>query len=343
MLPSIATIPSSSQPVVGGPQQFVTEALRLEAVLARHGLAVRVGRATLSSQAIRFPLQLGVGTTARRLLGLSREVAQEVGYSRCRLLREGRILFIELPREAGATLRYGDLLEMNGPPPANSALLGLMDGGISLTLRLTHPALCHLLLTGEAGVGKSELLRVMALSLALHHAARHWRLALLDSRPGGPLVPLRHLPHCWSWSERPEHAVGWLVRLLTEMRGRERDARPGARVLALIDDAEQILEVGGGTVRAVLKALLERGPAVGIHLALASCKADALEEVARLFPVRLVGEGAHLPGRFHLYSEESVIPIVAAHLEEHEVASAIGRLRGGQPRVVAHLPKGEVS
>ncbi|MBA3532284.1 MAG: hypothetical protein H0T73_10220 [Ardenticatenales bacterium] len=343
MFPPVATISSPSRPVAGASQHFVTEALRLEELLAKHGAAVRVGRAILSPQSIRFPLQLGLGTTARRLLNLSREIAREAGYPRCRLLREGRLFFFEVPRDEGVSLRYGDLLELNGPPPSNGTLLGMMEGGLSMTLSMTHPALCHLLLLGESGVGKSELLRVMALSLALHHPARHWRLALLDSRPESSLALLRHLMHCWTWSERPEHAAGWLVRLLTEMRARERGTRPGARVLALVDDAEQVLEAGGGTIRTVLRALLERGPAVGIHLAMACREATSLDDLMPLFPVRLVGEGRHLPGRFCVHSEEGTAPLIAARLEEHEVVRAISQLRRGRTRVVARLPEGDVS
>lgn len=320
--PAAAVCPPTAMP------RFTTEALHLESLLADYGVAVRVGQARLSARGIRFPLQLGLGTTPRRLLGLRERLAREAGYPHCRLLREGHTLFLELPREAGPGLRYGDLLALSGPPPADGLLLGLMEGGASLSLRLGHPSLCHVLLSGAEGCGKSELLRVMALGLAVHQPARAWRLAILGGGASPCLAPLRALPHCWGWSESPEQAIGWLVRVVTEIQQWEQQPTSRSRLLLLIDDAERLLEIGGRVARELLSYVLERGPEVGVHLALACRTRGALAELADHFPLQLEGVA---PGRF----QRGDVPLVAARLDEGEVRRVIARLWRERPRVVA--------
>lgn len=315
---------------------FHTEALRLEELLAAHGVAVRVGQASLSTDAVRFPLQLGLGTTTRRLLTLSHELARQAGYSRCRLRREGRLLFLELPRGEGAGLRYGDLLERAGQPPTDSALVGMMEGGASVLLTMTNPAMQHWMVTGEGRIGKSELLRVLALGMASHHSPRHWRLALLESQRAGTLEPLRDLPHAWAWSERPEAAIGWLVRLVTELGEREAQEIAWPHVLVLVDEVERLLAAGGHIAHAVLETLLERGAAVGLHLVLSCRDEAALGNLGTLCQVRLHGSAEQGAGRFTLHFQEEEAPILAARLDDAEALTVVQRMGEQRIRLVAH-------
>ncbi|MDQ4075023.1 MAG: FtsK/SpoIIIE domain-containing protein [Chloroflexota bacterium] len=339
MSPTIATACTFSQPEPAVASSFTTDAIRLEELLANHGVAARVGQASLSADTIRFPLQLGLGITTRRILGLSHDLAKEAGYSRCRLRREGHSLFLELPRDAGMGLRYGDLLAKIGDLPYDSALLGMMDSGAPVILRVTNPSVRHLLVTGAARVGKSELLRLLGLGIAAHHGAKHWRLALLDSRSGGPVASLHALPHCWAWCKHPAHAIGWLIHLMVEMEGRERKGQFCPRVLSVVDDVDALLTVGGSSARHVLHALLERGADVGIHLALACRESEPLEELQALLPVHLRGEGPKVPGRFHLHHEQAIVPITIARLDSDEVRAVVERIRFGRPRIIAHIPE----
>lgn len=315
---------------------FNTEALRLEELLADCGVAVRVGPAAISADKLLFPLQLGLGTTVRRILGLAQQVATAAGYPRAHLRRDGHTLLLELPRNEGAGLCYGDLLELAGAPPKGSALLGLLDGGEPLVLGLTKPDSPSLLVCGESGAGKSELLRVIALGMAAHHAPRHWRVALLGSQPNGPLAPLRALPHCFAWSAEPEAAISWLVRLQAELEAREQQATAHPRLLVLLDDAHQVLQAGD-RVHALLRALLERGAAVGIHLVLAC---EGLEPTGDLLPLlgtRLMAEERRLSGRFLLWAEGLLpLPLTVARLDGGEARAVVKRIRERQPRLRAH-------
>jgi hypothetical protein len=310
---------------------FHTEALRLEELFAGRGIAVRVGRASLDESAMRFPLQLGLGATTRRLLNLTTDLAREAGYSACRLKREGSTLFLELPRNEGAGLRYGDLLEMTGTLPTGSALVGQMEQGGSLTLNITDPATPHLLIQGKRGTGKSEMMRVLALGMAWHHSARHWRLALLANDATTPLSPLGTLPHTWAFGTQTELSLGWLVRLVHEVSERERGNIIAPQVLAVIDNAERMLESGGRIAHSLLAALLRRGAAVGIHLIVAaeSLPADLVE----LFPAQLQAEGE--VGRFTVKTAQGSAPMFAARLDDAESRMVVGQIQAQRARVIA--------
>jgi hypothetical protein len=316
---------------------FNTEALRLEELLADYGMAVRVGRASISADRLLFPLQLGLGTTVRRMLGLTQQVAEAAGYSRANLRREGQNLFLELSCNDGAGLRYGDLLEMVGAPSAGNALIGLLDGGEPLVLSLARPTSQNLLVCGVAGTGKSELLRIIALGMAAHHAPRRLRVALLGSRARSPLAPLRTLPHCFAWSAEPEAAIGWLVRLQTELEEREQQQTAGPPLLVLLDDAGDVLKRGGEVVQAVLRTLLHRGAAVGIHLVLACQSLAQVDDLLPLLDTRLMAEEKSLPGRFLLWGGGlHPLPVTVARLDSHEALSVVERLRDRRSRVFVH-------
>jgi hypothetical protein len=312
---------------------FHTEALRLEELLAGRGLAVRVGRASLDDHAMRFPLQLGLGATTRRLLTLTNDLAKEAGYSACRLRREGSTLFLELPRNEGAGLRYGDLLEMTGTLPLGSALVGQMEQGGSLTLNITDPATPHLLIRGARGTGKSELLRVLALGMACHHSARHWRMALLTNDPATPLTPLKPLAHTWAFGTQAELSLGWLVRLVHEVGERERNDIVTPQVLVMIDNAERLLELGGRIAHSLLAALLRRGAGVGVHVVVAATQLPS--DLVDLFPAQLQSATEGGAGRFTVTTATGSAPMWAARLDESEVQAVVGQLHAQRTRVIA--------
>lgn len=317
---------------------FHTEALHLEELLADYGVAVRVGPASLSANTLRFPLQLGLGATVRRMLGLTEQVAKAAGYSHGNLRREGRNLFLELPSDEGVGLRYGDLLEMAGVPPVGSALIGLLEGGEPLMLNVTQRDASPMLVCGGAGSGKSELLRLIGLSMAVRHTPRNWRMVLLSNGTGGPLAALQSLPHAYAWSAHPETTLGWLVRLHTELETREQAAATHPRLLVLMDDADALIRAGGSVAYALLHALLSRGAAVGIHLIIASRSLETVDELLPLLPTRLVAEERGLAGRFLLWGEGLwPIPLTVARLDGREADYVVDRIRVERPRVRARI------
>ncbi|WP_155853086.1 FtsK/SpoIIIE domain-containing protein, partial [Arthrobacter sp. H14] len=72
----------------------------------------------------------------------------------------------------------------------------------------------HLLIAGTTGSGKSELLRTIVLSLAMHHSPSKLNFLFVDFKGGSGLGPLRSLPH----------TVGMLTDLSAEAVGRAMDS-----------------------------------------------------------------------------------------------------------------------
>lgn len=339
----LAMQPLLSPPAAGRRALFQTEALRLESLLAGHGIAARVGQASLARDRISYPVRLGLGATARRLLGLTETLATEAGYPDCHLRREGRTLFLDLPRAAGATLRYGDLLQIAGRPPEGSALVGVTEGGGPLAIPFANPAVHHLLVSGRGAAGKSALLRLIALGVAAHHRARDWRLALLPARPDSPLAPLADLPHCWRHAERVDGAIGTLLLLLEEARRRRRGQARGARVVVLIDEACRLLAEGGELTALLLRSLLRDGAAVGIHLVVAVEDGAALGRAAALFPARLEANEEGRAGQFLLHSGQNVVPVETAHVGLRESTRVVSAMRAARPRIVVRPAEGRTA
>lgn len=337
------------------------EADQIEAVLTEYQVPARVHGGSMSPQVTRFYLWLGgsVAATAACIAALTDEIARTLGRSDCRLGRQGRTLFLELPRppeETTSTLATAPARA--SLPPTDSALLGVTPEQQPLFVRFPSDEVGHLLLCGAAGCGKTALLRALALSLAEANHPRRWRIVPLGGDDGG-LAPLAALPHTWGHARTVESAIGWLVRLSAELERRAtaratapspHDPRP--RLLVLVDDIAALLAVGGGTARLALSRLLARGREGGIHLVAAATESEPLGALAADFPLWLVGQaaGATLARRSH-WAEAAArlapgdflaLPtgggfwrFRAAWAAPGDVALEVQRWQQGRPRVVA--------
>jgi hypothetical protein len=322
---------------------FTTEAIRLEELLADRGVAARVSNGSVHEEGVLYPLQLGLGATVRQLLRLTREVAQEAGYSSCRLRREGQSLFLEVPLDDRRGARYGDLLARADIGLRGEAPLGVLWGGEVLSLPLTQRGESPIMVVGHSRSASTDPLRVIGLGMVLSHAPRHLRLAMLSRGGRSSLAPLRHFPHCWAWSEAPVTALGWLVCLLDELRARETPGRGGPMVLMLVEDVESLLDAGGEQARDLLRELMVRGPAQNIHCMIACATEEPLQDLQSLFPVRLVSQ-VHTEGRqIILYRGREPIPLVAARVTDAEIESVAGHYRRGRPVLVAGRAREEGS
>ena len=105
--------------------------------------------------------------------------------------------------------------------PSLSAPLGVSSGGV-LTLDLDHDG-PHALVAGTTGAGKSELLRTIIVSLALHHPPERLTFLLIDYKGGAAFRAVADLPHVVGMVTdlNPSLAQRSLVSLRAELRHRE--------------------------------------------------------------------------------------------------------------------------
>jgi S-DNA-T family DNA segregation ATPase FtsK/SpoIIIE len=127
--------------------------------------------------------------------------------------------------------------------------------------------------------------------LALTNRQRHLQFALIDTKARGfaPLVNLPHLitPPAFDM----ESALEVLEWLNEEMDRRDRENTSLPRIVVMVDEAVDLLMVGGKPIENALIRIAQRGREAGLHLILGAQKPSSgvLGAVKANIPVRLVG------------------------------------------------------
>jgi len=129
---------------------------------------------------------------------------------------------------------------------------------------LASPSSWHLIAAGEAGSGKSELLRCALIALALGTAPLEARMLGIDLS-GRELALLEAVPHALcELACEPRFAdelLDWAVAQLPE-----RGASHQPHLVIWVDDLGSLASAGLNGVAARLRILLEHGPAANVHL-----------------------------------------------------------------------------
>jgi S-DNA-T family DNA segregation ATPase FtsK/SpoIIIE len=223
----------------------------------------------------------------------------------------------QLPARLGLT----EATNLAPPPPAESQPIGygLADFPSEPGYRLAtlDLAACgHLLVVGDPGSGRSQLLRTIAGAAALAYRSAELHLYGIDCG-GGALQALRDLPNCGAvvTDDETTRATRLLERLTTELRQRQQllaeggfatlaeqrraeSSRPLPHIVVLVDGAERLADTvgravtvgGAGRGRPVeqLTDLLSEGGWVGIHLVLAGDRQLVDQPYWKLAAERLV-------------------------------------------------------
>jgi S-DNA-T family DNA segregation ATPase FtsK/SpoIIIE len=285
------------------------QADRIELVLASHKVPARVTGGTVTPRLVRFHLATPLGTRVRQVSGLSEEIALSLGASTCRVYRHEGQVEVEVPREHGQVVhllplcrhladesRAGSGGRQGGGPawtmPPATAVLGLDHDGAPLLLRFPSPNVAHVLVAGTTGSGKTALACTIVASLALHNQQRALQMMLIDPKGRG-LGPFAGLPHLVGQviTDVADAAdrLGWLV---AEMEQRDAEQRAEPRIVIVIDELADLVQVGGRPVEQHLTRLTQRGREAGLHVVACTQKPAAVvigSLIKSNFPVRLVG------------------------------------------------------
>jgi S-DNA-T family DNA segregation ATPase FtsK/SpoIIIE len=279
------------------------QADRIEQVLSSHKIPSRVTGGTITPRLVRYQLSTPLGIKVKRVAGLAEEIALGLGACSCRVYREEGLVQVEIPRDDPQVVHLLPLcrqLASSGPlgkdtvPPV-TAVLGLDHEGAPLLLRLPSPNVAHVLIAGTTGSGKTALARSIVTSLALFNSQRTLQLVLIDpkDRGFGPLAGVPHLlvPVVSDVGE----ALTLLERLVGEMERRDSEGRCEPRLVVVLDELADLVQVGGSGMEECLTRLSQRGREAGIHLVACTQKPTAGVIgglVKSNFPVRLVGSVA---------------------------------------------------
>jgi S-DNA-T family DNA segregation ATPase FtsK/SpoIIIE len=219
---------------------------------------------------------------------------------------------------------------------------------------MPSPDVAHVLIAGTTGSGKTELLRTMIASLAMHNRLGEVQLVLIDPKARG-LAPFAGLPHLLHpLVNDVGEALSLLRRLVAEMERRDREGISKPKVMVFVDELADLMLVGGREMERVLTRLLQRGREAGVHLVGCTQKPTAAvigSLVKSNFPVRLVGgetspddakvaagiagTGAEkLLGRgyFLVIVKGQVLRLQAAYVSVSEIQEMVTRSREGGRR-----------
>jgi S-DNA-T family DNA segregation ATPase FtsK/SpoIIIE len=257
----------------------------------------------MTARTIQFHLAPAANTRLAKLESLTEEVALALGTPTARLTRNNGTLSIEVPRrdarfislsELDAQLKSDEHLRRALDSPG-TAILGLDSEGVPLLLRLASPDVAHCLIAGTTGSGKTELARTIIASLVTHQKPRDIQLALFDPKLRG-FAPFVSAPHLlFSIVADAEETMARLSYLVNEMERRDRDLIERPRIVIVIDELADLLQMCGNELELLLTRLVQRGRSAGISLIACTQKPMARVVgglVKANFPVRLVGRVA---------------------------------------------------
>jgi DNA segregation ATPase FtsK/SpoIIIE, S-DNA-T family len=285
-------------------RELELESDRIELVLSNHKAPARVTGGIVTPRAVQFHLAPACGTRINKVQALADELALALGVSNVRVFRQGSSVHLEIPRDDARPVRLLSLMPRLASPgadplPPGTAVLGLCDDGAPLLLRLPSPDVAHVLISGTTGSGKTALCRTIVLSLAATHRRSQMQFVLVDPKRQA-FAPFAHLPHLLrpiiGDTATAADVLQDMVKLM-EARGQgEGETRGQAgwtpRVVVVLDELADLMQVGGKAFGENLTRLAQRGREAGVHVIACTQKpsSQVLGALIRAnFPVRLVG------------------------------------------------------
>ncbi|WP_130013919.1 FtsK/SpoIIIE domain-containing protein [Serinicoccus sediminis] len=254
--------------------------------------------------------------------------------------------------------------------------LGISGGRtVEITLGDSRDQRHNVLITGAAGNGKSNLLKVMIFSLCQRYSPDELELVMLDFKDGATLYPLSpragapdYLPHARVLGLESDQEFGaavlrWvqqevsrrmrLIRPYGQDISQYREQVPNARLprmVVVIDEFQGLLaeteDDTGRLAATALEQIAKQGRAAGVHLVLASQTISGIttllakeDGIYAQFPIRLALKNSESESQAGLARGN----VAAARLPGRGTAVVnrdYGAMTANRRVTVAHLPQG---
>lgn len=269
--------------------------------------------------------------TEHRVGEAAEQVARTSGLGEVRGASTGSEAVIEGQRPI-AGVRLLPLMRSLTPLQPRVAVIGVGENGHPVLLSLAAGSTWHVLVVGPSGAGKSELLRSLALSLAMTTRPAQLRMFAVDVG-GRQMAVLESLPHLAADLASDEvsgaRLVAWLAaqaEIRLEGRGR------GAEWVLLLDDLSWLQTPDHELTRNALDFLLASGLDTRIHV-IAACSSAGMTPLCLHFPagrfLEAEGLAARVPGKFRLTAANDDLVMRAAWLPLMDLDRAVRWISAG--------------
>lgn len=181
----LSRLPPQGPRTQSGNAELMVLARKLEAAFSEFGVRAKIMGAVPGPSVTQFEIQAAPGTKTTRVMGLAGDIAKamELRSARVAAIPGRSTLLIELPNERPDPMALRDLLESRAFRQSLHALplpVGLaLDRQPIVTDLATVPGV---LIAGEPGAGKSQVLSAMLTGLLLRLSPTDLRLALIDPK-----------------------------------------------------------------------------------------------------------------------------------------------------------------
>lgn len=342
------------------------QSIQIEEFLNRHEVPAEVAGGTVRSRWVSFDLNTQISAGIDKLRGLGNELASTLGASDVNITKYDDRLQIAIKQPDNHPVDLLDLMEALPDVSPMTATLGLDEENRPVLLNLLADDIVNILVAGGPEAGKTALLRTFALSLALQNRQSQIQMAILDvpANSNGnsrkpSLYPLNYLPHVmFTVVESLREAAEALNFLVSEVEYRIEQEISSPLLVLIIDDADELVEMGGTPIIEPLTYLLEEGVNAGLRIILGASypnKGDIRPLLKNTIPVRLVGQvpdastaraisgipdsqAEYLMGQgdFVAVSNGMLLPFQSAFITDYDLHLILDRLhRQSQPVMVA--------
>ncbi len=308
--------------------RFEREADSIERVFATLAVPLRVQGGEMNGDRVRYHLSPGSVGLDAQVEGVLGQLAAVLGSPSVRLAREPSGLALEVERSSSDTLALLPLLDLLGKLQPLHLPLGMTTRGTPLVLNLGSAASWHLLATGTAAGGKSELLRSVAVGLALNSPPAEVQILGIDAT-GQELALLEAIPHGMTDIALERAYAAELIDWLAAETARRRLL--GARrphLFLFVDDLQWLEAAGVEDFQERFRWLLEAGPQTGVHLIAAarSLKGEACldpDRTKQLVHAQICDGSDRAPGAFTFTQGEKRVQAQVAWLPARDLDSAV--------------------
>lgn len=264
---------------------------RIEQRLSAVSTDIRIVGSKTLPQFLEF-IALPVGSTTYKAIAARHEdIALAIGRPEVRIAQDGVFVSIQVPinerRKVLATKLMPHL------QPGHTALLGQDEKGQVIQVKLSSPAISHVLIAGTTGSGKTELAKTMLCSLVQRHKPHQLGLIVIDpKRRENKTFEQLIAPNLLFPIATSEVAiVNTLHQTVNLVDRRKVGDDKNIRMVILVDEMADICASGGAEVVNLLTHLVARGREVDVHLIGCTQKptARSIDTVMKAnFPFRIV-------------------------------------------------------